>query len=49
MTTLEFVRHRIKLVNYMGLYDVIYQIEGIACIPALLAFTKRLSDFHCAV
>ena len=39
---------RIKCANYVCLYDVIYQIEGIACIPALLTIIKRLSDRHCA-
>ena len=40
--------HWERLVNYARLYDVIYQIEGIACIPALLTFIKRFSDHHCA-
>ena len=31
------VCHRKKLYNYACLYDIIYQIEGIACIHALLS------------
>ena len=35
-----------KFVNYMRIYDVIFQMERIACIPSISKFMKRLRDMQ---
>ena len=47
-STFELCPSPEKLVKYVCFCDVIYKLEGIACIPALLKFIKRLRDCHYA-